>query len=261
VPVEQDPAVRAQAAGAAGSWRERWAALIALPPLPPAAADLRMFRLGGIELPVRATSALFFAVFLVLFDYERTFIPAEIEALGLTAGAARYQALERVILFGVVPLLVVLFLYRDRPARYGLRLGDWRIGLPLAVLGCALLTPIVAGLAGDPVFRSFYARIAAPVPDLIVTYVLDIAPTEFLIRGFLMFTLIRSMGPIGIVVAQLPFVFSHINKPEIELFSTMFGGLAYGWLNWRTGSILWSVIAHVYILTLAIVLSAPAVAS
>ena len=56
---------------------------------------------------------------------------------------------------------------------------------------------------------------------------------------------------------QLPFVFSHINKPELELFSTMFGGLAYGWLNWRTGSIAWSVLAHVYIVTLAIVLSAP----
>jgi membrane protease YdiL (CAAX protease family) len=259
--VEQDPAARTGPAGAAESWRARWAALIALPPLPPAAADLRMFRFGGIELPVRATSALFFAVFLVLFDYERTFIPPEIEALGLTAGAARYQAIERLILFGLVPLLVILFLFRDRPARYGLRLGDWRIGLPLALLGCAVLTPIVAGLATDPVFRAYYARIGAPLPDLLVTYVLDIGPTELLIRGFLMFTLIRSMGPIGIIVAQLPFVFSHINKPEIELFSTMFGGLAYGWLNWRTGSILWSVLAHIYILILAIVLSAPGVTS
>jgi membrane protease YdiL (CAAX protease family) len=232
-----------------------WSALTTLPPLLPAAADLRTFRIGGIDLPVRATSAIFFAVFLVLFDYERTFIPDAVRALGLNPGAARYQAIERLILFGIVPLLVVTLLFRDRPSRYGLRIGDWRVGLPLALLGCAVLTPIVAALTGDPTFRAYYTQIGAPVPDLLATYVMDTGSTEFLIRGLLMFTLIRSMGPIGIVVAQLPFVFSHINKPELELFSTMFGGLAYAWLDWRTGSILWSVLAHVYILTLAIVLA------
>jgi membrane protease YdiL (CAAX protease family) len=54
-------------------------------------------------------------------------------------------------------------------------------------------------------------------------------------------------------VATLPFVFAHLAKPELELFSTLAGGMVYGWLAWRTRSILWGAIGHTYILTLLIV--------
>ena len=42
------------------------------------------------------------------------------------------------------------------------------------------------------------------------------------------------------------------DTPELELMSTMLGGMLYGWLAWRTGSIAWGAIAHVYVLTLVI---------
>ena len=51
----------------------------------------------------------------------------------------------------------------------------------------------------------------------------------------------------------MPFVFAHLTKPELELYSTLAGGLVYGWLAWRTRSILWGTIGHVYILSLVIV--------
>ena len=57
-------------------------------------------------------------------------------------------------------------------------------------------------------------------------------------------------------MATLPFVFAHIGKPPLELFSTLGGGMAYGWLAWRTESVVWGAIAHVYILTLVTVASA-----
>jgi membrane protease YdiL (CAAX protease family) len=88
-----------------------------------------------------------------------------------------------------------------------------------------------------------------------VTYGLDLFASEFLLRGFLMFALLRVIGPIGLLVATMPFVFAHLGKPEIELFSTLFGGLVYAWVDWRTGSIVWSVIAHTYIVTLLITLA------
>jgi membrane protease YdiL (CAAX protease family) len=240
--------------------RRWWAAFSAGPVYPPSEADRRTVRIVGVELPTRATTALFLAVFLVLFDYQQTFIPAEIRALGLVPEAIRFQAYERLVLFGVIPLLVVLVAFRDIPGRYGLRLGDWRWGLPLAILGCTLMTPVVIGLVADPTFAAYYAPFETPIPDLLLTNLIDLAPSEFLVRGFLMFTLFRAIGPVGMVVAQMPFVFAHIGKPELELFSTMFGGLAYAWLDWRTGSIVWSVVVHVFILSLAIVLSAAAAA-
>jgi membrane protease YdiL (CAAX protease family) len=229
---------------------------VAAPAYPPEPADLRTVRFFGLELPLRASVAIVVVTLAVLFDYSRTFIPEPIRALGLGAEGLRYQSIERVVLFLLVPLAVIVLGFRDSPARYGLRLGDWRWGIGLIVVGCAAMTPVVMFLAGLPDFRAYYAPTLAPLPDLLLTHALDLVSAEFLLRGFLMFALIRVIGPIGVLVVQFPFVFAHLGKPEIELFSTLFGGLVYAWVDWRTGSILWSAIAHIYIVTLLVVLSA-----
>jgi membrane protease YdiL (CAAX protease family) len=206
----------------------------------------------GLELPLRATTAVVVAMLVLLFDFTRTAIPREVQDIGRAADALRYQALERTILFGLVPALVIVLAFRDRLVDYGLGLGDWRWGLGLAAAGCAVMTPIVVALGSNAQFSTYYGISAAPVDYLLVTHLLDLAPAEFLMRGFLMFTLIRAIGPIGLVVALLPFVFAHLGKPEIELFSTILGGAVFGWLNWRTRSIWWSALGHVYILTLVV---------
>ncbi|MEK6719421.1 MAG: type II CAAX endopeptidase family protein [Chloroflexota bacterium] len=229
----------------------------AAPAYPPSDADRRTVRIAGLDLPLLATTAIAVAVFVLLFDFTRTFIPEPVQDLGRAAPAIRYNAIERAILFGLIPLLVVVFAFRDRPSAYGLRLGDWRWGAGLAGLGCLVMTPLVLILAAQPDFRDYYAISWAPTGDLLLTYILDLASAEFLFRGFLLFALLRAMGPIGLVVATIPFVFVHLGKPEVELFSTMLGGLVFGWLNWRTGSIVWSAAAHIYILTLAVAAVGP----
>lgn len=227
------------------------------PDYPPSPADLRTIRVAGLEMPLRAAVAITVATFALLFDFSRTFIPESIQDLGRAPEAIRFQALERVVVFGLVPLLVVVLGFRDRPSAYGLRLGEWRLGLVLALAGGVLMTPVVLWAAAQPAFREYYAVSSTGVADLLVTHVLDLVPSEFLYRGFLMFTLLRAFGPVGVLIATMPFVFAHLGKPEFELFSTLVGGLAYGWLNWRTGSIWWSAAAHVYILTLILWAAGP----
>ena len=223
---------------------------------PPEPADARTFDLAGLRLPLRATIAITVVVFAVIFDYSRTFIPDELIAYDRNPGMQRIQAIDRFLFFAVIPLLVVLAVFRDRPSRYGLKLGEWRLGAALAVAGCAVMTPLVLWFAGQPDARFYYAPSATGLPDLLLTNALDLVSAEFLFRGFLMFTLIRAIGPVGVLVATLPFVFSHLTKPELELISTLAGGMLYGWLAWRTGSILWGALAHVYIVTLLIVAAA-----
>jgi membrane protease YdiL (CAAX protease family) len=92
--------------------------------------------------------------------------------------------------------------------------------------------------------------------DVAISNVLDLVPTEFLIRGFLLFALLRAVGPLGVVVAVVPFAFIHIGKPDLETLSTLGGGLVFGWLNWRTGSIWYSAIYHVLIQTTVIIAAA-----
>jgi len=244
------PALSATALPRGRTWLERF---VGAPRYEAAAADRETFNLAGLELPIRATVAISVVTVVLLFDFSRTFIPHIVQDLGRAPEAMRYQALERVILFGFVPLAVVLLLFRDSPMRYGVRLGDWRWGLGLAIAGCVVMTPIVLVLASVPHFRDYYGLSSADAGYVAVTNILELVPAEFLIRGFLMFTLLRAIGPLGVLVATLPFVFAHLGKPEIELFSTLAGGLLYGWFNWRTGPIVWSAAAHVYIVTLMVV--------
>lgn len=234
--------------------------MFAMPSYPPDAGDVRTFRLAGLDLPIRATVVVVAVILIVIFDFQRTFIPDQLIRYDRDPDMQRLQALSRVALFFAVPLLIVLVGFRDRPRRYGLRLGDWRWGLGLAVAGCVVMTPVVLVLSGSADFRDYYTPSYEPLPGLVTTNLLDLVSTEFLYRGFLMICLARVFGPIGLIVALFPFTFTHLTKPEAELLSTVAGGAVYGWLTWRTGSILWGALAHVYIVTLIIVAAAGHVA-
>jgi hypothetical protein len=242
-------ATRSSGGNTLTSPRQVWTAFTAGPDYPAEPADLRTVDLVGLRLPVRASVAVAVVTFALLFDYSRTFIPG-----GLSAGrgpeAMFATSLERLFLFGLVPLAVVVLGFRDRPGRYGLTLGDWRWGIALVVVGCVVMTPIVLWFATLPDVRAFYGPSAAPIGRLLLTNGIDLTATEFAFRGFLMLTLVRLIGPFGVLVATMPFVFAHLGKPELELFSTLGGGLIYGWLAWRTRSIVWGSIGHTYILTL-----------
>ena len=239
-----------------GLVRRAWGAVTAGPDYPATRADRRTVDIVGLRLPIRATVAVAVVTFAVLFDYSRTFIPDDVAALGRSLDGILVTALERFALFGVVPFAVVLLAFRDQPSRYGLTSGDWRWGGGLMVLGCLVMTPVVLWFATLPDVRAYYAPSGGSVGGVVLANVLDLTATEFALRGFLMLTLVRVMGPLGVLVATMPFVFAHLGKPEIELYSTLGGGLVYGWLAWRTRSIAWGAIGHTYILSLVMVAAA-----
>lgn len=227
-----------------------WSWLITPPTDPIVDEDRRTTDLVGLRLPVRASIVVTLTTLVLLIDFSRVLLPGAVVQLGRAPDGLRAIALERVVLFALVPLAVILLGFRDRPARYGWTLGDGRIGAFLSLAGCILMTPVVLWFATLPDVRAFYAVSAAPPQDIVLTNVIDLTTAEFLFRGFLMLTLVRAIGPIGVLIAVMPFAFAHVGKPALELLSTLGGGLAYGWLAWRTRSIVWGSIAHVYILSL-----------
>jgi len=159
----------------------------------------------------------------------------------------------RTFAFLVVPLALVLYGFRDDPRRYALRLGDWRWGLGLLLAGLVIMTPIILALARLESFRAFYGGATAPLGTRLANNLVELIPAEFLLRGFLMFALWRRVGPLALVLSLVPFVLTHLGKPDVELWSTFVGGAIFAWLDWRTRSILWSAIGHVYVLTLMLV--------
>ena len=94
-----------------------WAGFRSRPLYPASAADRRSIELAGLDLPVRATIAAALVTLAVLFDYSRTFVPDAVIALGRSPDGMLATAIERVVLFGLIPLTVVVFGFRDRPSR------------------------------------------------------------------------------------------------------------------------------------------------
>ena len=212
-------------------------------------AEPRSLNLAGLRLPLRETVVVLVTTFALLIDYYHP-----LAMLNWPIGPAASRGLERLALFGVVPLVTLLVL-RERPSAYGLRIGEWRIGLAVAIGVGLLVTPVVVVAAGLPDFKLYYG-LDERWPLAILGRVVDVGAAEFLFRGFLMWTLIRVAGPLGVVLATLPFVFTHIGKPELETLSTFFGGLGFGWLAWRTQSVLYGALLHAYLVNL-VVLAVP----
>ncbi len=123
--------------------RRYWSKLTTGPEYLADERDLETMDVAGLRLPVRATVAIAVVTVAPLFDYSRTFIPGGLDALGPGPALQRLTQIERFVLLGLVPLAVVIFGFRDRPSRYGLTLGDWRAGAALALVGCAVMTPVV----------------------------------------------------------------------------------------------------------------------
>jgi membrane protease YdiL (CAAX protease family) len=232
------------------------------PAYPADAGDRRTADILGLALPVRATIAVLAVSALVLLDYHGR-IDGLVEAMlgpfgDSVADAKRLQSIGRLLVMGGIPLAIIVLVLRDRPPRYGLRLGDWRAGATLALGGAVVMTPLVLAIARVDAFSAWYAPQGAGVSpaDVFLTTALEVIPAEFFFRGFLLFALLRVVGPIAVVLATLPFAFVHLGKPEVETLSTLLGGIAYGWLDWRTGSVLWSGLAHTWILGLVVIAAA-----
>jgi membrane protease YdiL (CAAX protease family) len=210
----------------------------------------RSVTIAGLRLPLNETVVVIATTLVLIIDYYHP-----LSLLNWPIGEELSIGLGRVGLFLVMPLLTLLLL-GERPHEHGLRVGEWRIGLPVVVVLAALVTPIILVAAGLPDFRLYYRHEPAALPGAVVGNVLDVASAEFLFRGFLMWTLIRVAGPMGVVLATFPFVFTHLGKPELETLSTFFGGLGFGWIAWRTRSVLYGALLHAYLIGLILVATA-----
>ena len=227
--------------------------LVGDPPVArPAARDRVELYLLGLRVPALATAFLLITCALLMLDRNYDVLPrfGPIDPRSL-----RNQGIERLVLFGLVPLGILLAL-REDPRRFGLGRGDVRRSVLLGGLAILVTLPAIALIAAVPAIRDWYGPSMTTVPGVFLTNVLDLVPTEFLLRGFLLFALLRAIGPFAVVVAVVPFVMIHIGKPDLEALSTLAGGLVFGWLNWRTGSIWASAAYHVAIQTTVIVAAA-----
>jgi membrane protease YdiL (CAAX protease family) len=160
------------------------------------------------------------------------------------------DTLSSFVFYFLIPLGIILLVFREDPRQFGLRLGDWRQGLLWTVLGILLMAVIIVGLAQLEEFRSYYrlASFQQPLSPEVLEFALRQAiymfSWEFIFRGFMLFGLKDRLGSLAIWIQAIPFAIMHLGKPELETLSTIFGGAAFGYVDLRSKSILPSVVIH-----------------
>jgi membrane protease YdiL (CAAX protease family) len=203
------------------------------------------FNLGGLVLDTRATIVVVSSTLLLVLGYYRENLPS-IPRVGIEAS----DLLASVLYYLLVPLFIVGVIFGEPVSDYGFRVGDWRQGLKWSAIVILIAIPVVYGAAHTAEMTAYYTAGARQSPPIIIARAaVELFGWEFLFRGFLLFGLLRVIGPSAVVIQAVPFALAHLGKPEIETLSTIFGGTLFGWIAWRSRSFLYAFLVHWFILS------------
>ena len=203
----------------------------------------RKWRIWGVDFDARIVQIVSIATIILIIAFNNRFVEAEY---------------DRFVLEFIIPLAIVLMVWREDPRRYGLRLGDWRLGLVVVALGVAVMAVAIWFLGRLPDFRAYYTDTIAgrPMWRLIIDTGVDLLAWEFFFRGWLMWALARKYGTDAIWLQVIPFALMNVWKPEIEQLSTLFGGAVLGLLAWKTKSFVWGWLLHWFMMAWVLVVAA-----
>lgn len=174
-------------------------------------------------------------------------------------GGVWWKMVDRTIFYFIIPMLIILVVFRERPSEYGFRLGDWRMGLLITAGGIILMTPILWFLnRGDTSMQEYYRPYLSNLPW---NTLFDLFGWEFFFRGWLLFGYARKFGPEALWLQAVPFALAHIGKPAVETFSTIFGGFLFGWVAYRTKSFIYPLIIHWFVSSFTVIVAAGVIGS
>lgn len=192
--------------------------------------------IGGVEFDLKLTLIIVLGTVLPMLDWY---------------GHSLFQvkAYDRVVYYFLIPAIIIWILFAERLGDYGFKWGRWSEGVVWVVVVCVIMALILHFVARTPGMMAYYqSRAPQNVLYLIFITGVDLFGWEFMWRGFLLFGLARVVGPGPAIFLQaVPFAFMHLNKPEIETLTTIFGGAGFGFIAWRTESIVYPFLIHWFI--------------
>jgi membrane protease YdiL (CAAX protease family) len=167
------------------------------------------------------------------------------------ATAAECSFLMTFALFGLIPALIVKFVFHERLADYGVQLGN-RFRTCRSFLVFAPIILFIAWLSSkNPAIRAYYPmnRSAGASPRMfgvhVAVYLLFYAGWEFHFRGFMQYGLRGTMGDVQSLLVQiLASTLAHLGRPPLETYASVGAGLLWGILAFRTRSLLSGMLQH-----------------
>jgi membrane protease YdiL (CAAX protease family) len=151
----------------------------------------------------------------------------------------------------IVTTLIIKFGFREKLSNYGLKIGDYKVGIFISILFIFLMTVIIWFASSSTSFAENYPLLSSAknswntflVYEL--TLLIYMVAWEFFWRGFMLFGLENKFGYYSVLIQMVPFVILHNGKPFLETFGAIFGGIALGVLALRTRSVYYCIITHI----------------
>lgn len=150
----------------------------------------------------------------------------------------------------IIPLLLIIFVFRESPKNWGVTFGDYKAGLRYVVISVIVMMPIIWVVSAQKDFAAFYPHYG-PAKDsyrLFLYYeaglLLYMVAWEYIWRGFTLFGLFPQFGKAAVLIQMIPFLILHNGKPMLETFGAIPGGILLGAIALRTGSFVYGVIIH-----------------
>ena len=173
------------------------------------------------------------------------------------------------VLYLGLPLLLAYATRGSFHRRYGLGLGDVRVGLAITGLFLAVMLPLTAWASTLSAFKGQYplagnaavllgGKVSVPLfVAYEAAYFAYFVSWEFFFRGWMLNGLLPTWGRGPAILVQMaPFVVMHLGKPELEALGSIVAGIALGVLALRTRSMWYGALIHGVIAVWMDVLSA-----
>jgi uncharacterized protein len=161
-----------------------------------------------------------------------------------------FWAAFKLVHYGLLPLLCIKLVLKDRVDQFGVRFV-WEPKIWLLYLSLlALVLPLTYLASGSSAFLRTYPKYAGAGDSLAqfftweIAYAFQFLMLEFFFRGFLCFSLARSIGSLAVFVMVVPYSMIHLSKPLAECLGSILTGIVLGTVALRTGSIFGGVAVH-----------------
>lgn len=168
-----------------------------------------------------------------------------------------YHHLATLILFCLVPLALIRFTLKEKVSNFGWQLGDWKFGLKATGISLLVMPFLVYNSSLNEVHHAFYSSqfpltLATSSVGMFLLWTASYLPHyigwEFFFRGYVQFGFKKQYGAMMAILLQCILTgLMHIGKPAGETWGALIGGIYFGLLTYRTNSVVWAILFHLYL--------------
>lgn len=168
------------------------------------------------------------------------------------------RRISRLIMLGIPLLIFWKFDKQHMSSFYGLSFKLKSFGMYMPLL--AIMVVIIGIASFFDSIQNYYPLFAKSKADVFIestgtprwlvitwfetTYAFTFISIEYFFRGFLIYSLVKYIGPHVVLPMACTYAVLHFGKPFPEAFSSIFGGYVLGILSLRTGNIWGGVFLH-----------------